>query len=100
MKVFIALLYFPGLYGVNNHIINILFSQKHGILVLGGCMSRNNIEFIQAHISFDDTDTEKERWEKYIFAAIREFFEQCNKNFGKALIPEDYLSLDGTLYPT
>lgn len=35
MKAFIGLLYFFGLYGVNNHTTNILFSQKHGMPVLG-----------------------------------------------------------------
>ena len=34
------------------------------------------------------------------FAALREVFEEMNKKFGKALVPEDYISLDETLYPT
>ena len=30
---------------------------------------------------------------------MRELFEDCNTRFGKMLVPEDYLSLDETLYP-
>ena len=30
---------------------------------------------------------------------MRHFFEALNENFGKALTPEDYISLDERLYP-
>ena len=63
-------------------------------------MSRLQFEFLHAHLTFKDIDTREERWEHDQFAAMREFLEQCNINFGKALVPEDYISLDETLYPT
>ena len=34
------------------------------------------------------------------FAAFRKIFEEFNKNCGKFLVPNGYLSLDDTLYPT
>ena len=30
---------------------------------------------------------------------MRQVFEICNENFGEALVPVDYISLDETLYP-
>lgn len=57
-------------------------------------MSRLQFEFLHAHLTFKDIDTREERWEHDRFAAMREFLEQCNINFGKALVPEDYISLD------
>ena len=52
-----------------------------------------------AHICIDDYENRDDRWQHGRFAAIRELFEGCNENFNKSLIPEDYLSLDETLYP-
>ena len=99
LEAFIGLMYFRGLYGLNNHSIDILFSNKYGLPVFGACMSRLRFKFILAHICFDDFKTRETRWQRDRFAALRELFEECNKNFAKILIPEDYLSLDETLYP-
>ena len=100
MKAFIGLIYFRGLYGQNSNRTNIIFSPKHGSPVFGACMSRNRFEFLQARICFDDFESREERWTHDRFAAIRELFEQFNKNSSKALVPEDFISLDETLYPT
>ena len=62
-------------------------------------LSRLRFEFIIAHISFDDIDTREDRWKNDGFAAIRKFFDDCNKGFGKVLVPKDYLAIDETLYP-
>ena len=98
-EAFIGLLYYRGLYGLNNHSTEILFSNKHGLPVFGACMSRNRFKFLMAHICFDQYSEREARWQKDRFAAMRDLFEECNINFAKSLIPEDYLSLDETLYP-
>lgn len=100
MKAFIGLMYYRGLYGMNMHRVNILFSERHGAPVFSACMSRNRFEFLQGHLCFDHAADRDERWKHDRFTAIREVFEGCNKKFGKALVPDDYLSLDETLYPT
>ena len=51
------------------------------------------------HLCFDDFENRSERWKHDRFAAIRDFFEKCNETFGAAIVPEDYISLDETLYP-
>ena len=96
----IGLMYFRGLYRGNQHSVNLLFSPDRGIPIFGATMSRLRFQFITRHLSFDDIDTREERWRKDKFAAMRDVFELCNKNFGEALVPEDYISLDETLYPT
>ena len=40
------------------------------------------------------------RWQHDRFAAFHKIFEEFNKICGKFLVPDDYLSLDETLYPT
>ena len=61
-------------------------------------MSRNRFKFLLNHIAFDNFEDREERWEHDRLSAIREFFEHCNENFDKSFVPEDYLSLDETLY--
>ena len=99
MKTFIGFFFYRGLYGMNNHRVNILFSDAHGPPVFSATMPRMRFDFLLAHICFDDINDRDERWKHDRFAAIREIFERCNDNFGKALVPEDYLSLDETLSP-
>ena len=94
-----GLMFFRGLYGLNNHDIRLPFSKKQGLPIFGATMSRLRFQFIISHISFDDIDTRNERWKQDRFAAIRDFFEQCNNNFAAALVPVDYITLDETLYP-
>ena len=62
-------------------------------------MSRFHFYFICSHICFYNPDTIIERWKHDRFAAMREIFSECNKNFARALISEDYLTIDETLYP-
>ena len=95
----IGVMYFRGLYGLNQHEIRLSFSDVRGIPVFGATMSRLIFQFIIAHLTIDNFKIRAERWKTDRFAAIREFFEDCNDNFGAALIPEDYISLDETLYP-
>ena len=44
--------------------------------------------------------TQPTPWQHDRFAAFLKIFEEFNKNCGKFLAPDDYLSLDETLYPT
>ena len=99
IEAFVGFLYYRGLYCLKNHSLNILFSDRFGFPVFSACMSRMIFEFIMAHMCFDNFEDRAERWQSDRFAAIRDLFEDCNKHFGKSLIPEDYLSLDETLYP-
>ena len=92
----IGLMYLRGLYGLNKHDVRLLFSHDRGIPIFGTTMSRLRFLFIMRHFSFDDVNT---RWKNDRFAALRQVFEMCNKNFGEALVPVDYISLDETLYP-
>lgn len=95
----IGLMYFRGLYGMNMHSTHILFSPKQGPPPFGATMSRLRFHFICSHLCFYNPDTITERWKHDRFAAMREIFSECNKNFARALIPEDYLTIDETLYP-
>ena len=60
---------------------------------------KNRFQFLMANIRFDDEETRAERWSSDRFAAFREVFEMSNTQCGKVISPNDYLSLDETLYP-
>ena len=62
-------------------------------------MSRNRFKFIRANLCFDDSSTRDDRWKQDRFGAIREIFESFNFECMSCLVPNDYLSLDETLYP-
>ena len=94
-----GLMYLRGLYGLNKHDVRLLFSHDRGIPIFGATMSRLRFLFIMRHFSFDDVNTREQRWRNDRFADLRQVFEMCNKNFGEALVPVDYISLDETLYP-
>ena len=81
-----GLMYFRGLYNLNNHDLNILFSEKHGPPPFGATMSRQRFEFIIAHICFDDPETRTDRWKHDRFAAMRDIFAECNRNFARAIV--------------
>ena len=97
----IGLMYFQGLYGMNMHSTHILFLPKQGPPPFGATATKSRLRFhfICSHLCFYNPDTITERWKHDRFAAMREIFTECNKNFARALIPEDYLTIDGTLYP-
>ena len=75
-----------------------MFGDKYGQPVFSATMSRNRFLFIVANLRFDDEETRPNRWKEDIFTALREIFEDCNNNFVKHLVPEDFISLDETLY--
>ena len=77
-----------------------IFHEIFGNPVFSATMYRNRFKFLMAYIPFDDLTTSPTRWQHDRFAAFRDIFEEFNKNSGKFLVPDDYLSLDETLYRT
>ena len=57
---FFGIMYMRGLYGLNNHCIETLFSDIHGHPVFSATMSRMRFQFILASLSFDDASDRKE----------------------------------------
>ena len=94
-----GLLYFRGLFGMNRHNLNILFSDKAGPPVFSATMSRDRMKFLLSTLTFDDPETRNEKWQYDHFAAARPIFEMFNSNTSKYLFPSLYLSIDETLYP-
>ena len=90
-----------GLLEQTHQSTNAMFNEILGNLAFCATTSmyRNIFKFLIAHISFDDHTTRPTPWQHDGFAAFREIFEEFNKNWGKFLVPDDYLTLDETLYP-
>ena len=96
----IGMIYMRGLLEQAHHSTNAKFYEIFENPVLNATMSRNRFKFLIAYISFDDHITRPTRWQHDRFAAFRKSFEKFNKNCGKFLVRNDYLSLLETLYPT
>ena len=93
MKAFIGLLFPTPLQPyLNIHSTNILFSNTDGLPIFGATMSKKIFTF------FDDFETREDRLKHDRFAAIQKSFEKCNVNSARSYIPDDYLSIDETLY--
>ena len=89
-----------GLIGQAHQSTNAMFHEIIGNPVFSAAKSRNRFKFLIAHISFNDHKTRSTPWQHDRFAAFRKIVEEFNKNCGKFLVPDDYLLLDDTLYPT
>ena len=89
---------YRGLYNLCGHSTKILFSEERGLPFFGATMSRDRYQFLLSRIGFDNISTRKTRWEHDRFTAFREFFETFNDNCSKHVTPNDYMSLDETLY--
>ena len=92
-------MYMRRSYGLNNHEISTFFSDKQGHPVFSATMSRIRFQFILADVAFDDLSDRQMCWKEDLFAAKRYVFEECNKNFANAMVPDFFLSVDKTLYP-
>ena len=79
---------------------NAKFYEIFGNSVFNVTKSRNRFKLLIAYISLDDHITRPTPWEHDKFAALCKIFEEFNKNCGKFLVRNDYLSLDEILYPT
>ena len=95
----IGMIYMRGLLGQVHQSINAMFYDIFDNPVFSATISRNRFEFLIAHISFDDHITRPTPWQHDRFAAFCKFLKNLTKT-GKFLVPDDYLSLDETLYPT
>ena len=96
---FFGLIDLQGLLGLRNHDVHILFNDLTGNPIFRATMSCNRFKFLFANICFDDSSTRPERWLYDRFTAIRTIFQDFNYNCSRYIVPDDYLSLDETLYP-
>lgn len=99
LSALIGLIYARGLLGQNMHDIEKLFSERFGHPIFSATMGRNRFKFLMGKISFDDLDTRQERWKHDRFAAFREIHQDFTQKCMEALTPDDFLTLDETLYP-
>ena len=61
LRALIGLLYFRGLFGMNQHSLHRLFSDKAGHPVFSATMSRDRMKFLLSILTFDDPETRKEK---------------------------------------
>ena len=99
VKSFFGLLYARGLLGQNKYAYKRLFMEDFGHPIFGAVMSVNRFGFLHAHLTFDNADTRRQRFQHDRFAAFRDLFEKFNDRACSVLEPGDFLTVDETLYP-
>ena len=77
-----------------------LFSEKVGHQIYSSTISLNLFKFMKRMITFGDSTTRNDRWKKDKFSAFREVLEMFNKQCARNYLPDDFLAIDETLYPT
>jgi hypothetical protein len=98
LKAFIGLQYARGLLSQTRHDAQSLWIDGIGNPIFSACMSSARFIFLNANITFDNTDTRPERFLHDRFAAIRDIFEKFNNNCSNVLQPDEFLAIDETLY--
>ena len=86
LQAYFGLLYARGLLGQNVHKTNLLFTE-HSHFIFGATMSKNRMQFLYAHISFDTLEERTAVWPTDRFAAYHRFWEMFNNNLSKPLSP-------------
>ena len=54
IRALVGLMYLRGLYGMNHHDIELLFTNSIGPNIFGATMSQQRMKFLLAHITFDE----------------------------------------------
>ena len=86
LRALIDLLYFHGVFRMNHHSLNVLFSDKTGPPVFSVTMSRDRKKILLSTLTFDDPESRKEKWPYDRFAAAPAIFEIFNSNTPKYLL--------------
>ena len=97
---FVGLMYFRDLMGLANHDVKVLYEKRTANDIFSATMSKNRFRFLFANITFDNHVTRNQLWKSDWFAGFRDVFEWFVSNCSKYVIPDDYICLDETLYPT
>ena len=99
LRALIGLIYYHGLYGMNDHSFNILFSDKAKLSIFSFTMSRESMKFLLSTLTFDNPEERKEKFLYDLFAAARSINERFNSNTSKYLLPFLYLSINQNFLP-
>ena len=98
INAYIGLLYARAMLNLTHHASKYLFKDIIGHPIFGATMSSNRFWFLNSNIRFDNADSRPNRFQRDRFAAFRDIFESFNDNCSSVLQPNEYLSLDETLY--
>ena len=100
IRAFIGLWYIRGLLNWTFHDIATAYSREYGHKIFNATMSMKRFRFLCANIRFDDITSRTEHFQHDRAAAVRLFFESFVTNCEKVMIPDAYLFINETLYPT
>lgn len=83
---------------MNNLKWRCLFNEKVGPPVFGVTMSGKRFSFIYMNIAFEDSAAGKYPSQSDKSIAVRSLYEQFNENCCSVVLPQDFVSLEETLY--
>ena len=100
MRAFLGLWYIRGALNWATHQVRSIYSATHGNKIFNATMSSNRFTFLCSNLRFDHQHTRNIRFKSDRATAFREIYEHFNRNCAKVMVPDEFLSLDETLYPT
>ena len=80
------------------HTFKILFSVTAEHQIFTATMSKHRFTYLNAVLTFDNPEEQRELWKSDRFAAARRLTVMFNEQMKNVLVPSEYLSIDETLY--
>ena len=99
IEAFIGILYLRAAFRWNILDREIIWNHESAHDIIGPTMSLNRFKFICRLITFDNKETQIDRWKADKFACMRDLFEDMNDRNGRIRYPSLLLAIDETFYP-
>ena len=100
MKAFIVLWHLRGALNWTFHQVRTVFSSVYDKKLFSATMYVNRFVFLSFCFRFDDIRSRTEIFQKYRATAISDVYEMFNHSCAKVSVPDEFLSLNGIIYPT
>ena len=98
IEVFIGILYLRAVFRLNILDRELIWNRESTHDIIGATMSLHRFQFICRLITFDDKQTQKNRWKTDKFAFMREIFEDMNDRNARMRRLSPLLAIDETLH--
>ena len=99
IEAFIGILYLKAAFRLNILDREVIWNHESAHDIIGATMSLQSFIFLCRLITFDDKETQNDRWKTDKFACMRELFEDMNERNARMRHPSLLLAINETLHP-
>ena len=98
-EAFISILYLRAAFRLNILDREVIWNHESAHDIIGATISLHRFKFICRLITYNDKETQSDRWKTDKFACMRELLEDMNERNARMRHPSPLLAIDETLYP-